>query len=108
MKHSERYELIDRVARELQSRFKTYELDGYLRSFGLDTPNSSGPISSKWVYAKSILSGVPVETVLKIADDLDLNTAALISGASLPPKNWESVQPRPRHHSTTNFLFEFI
>jgi hypothetical protein len=91
MKQSERFDLIDRVARELQSRFKTYELDSYLKSFGLFTPADPGPISSKWVYSKGILSGVPIGTVLKIADDLGLDPGAIVAAASLPPKNWEGV-----------------
>lgn len=90
MKQSERFDLIDRVARELQSRFKTYELDRYLKSFGLDVPSDPRPIRSKWVYSKGILSDGPVAAVLKIAEDLGLDASATGS-ALLPPKNWEGV-----------------
>lgn len=90
MKQSERFALIDRVARELQGRFKTYELDAYLRAFGLEVPNTPGPISSKWVYSKGILSDAPLSIVLKIADDLNMSASA-VGGASLPPKNWEGT-----------------
>jgi hypothetical protein len=91
MKQSERFDLIDRVARELQSRFKTYELNAYLRSFGIDVGDTSQPISSKWVHAKGILSGVTLDVLLKVADDLTMNAAAIVAGASLPPKNWEGT-----------------
>lgn len=91
MKQSERSELIDRIARELQDRFKTYELPNYLRAFDIeisrDDEQNIG--RSKWVWSKGVLSGVSVDVVLKIADDLNLNAAALVAGASLPPKTWE-------------------
>lgn len=91
MKQSERFEIIDRIARELQSRFKTYELAGYLRALGIHiSPESeSGMGRSKWMFAKSVLSSEPFDTVLKVADDLGMNTAAIASGASLPPEIWE-------------------
>lgn len=91
MKQSERFDIIDRIARELQSRFKTYELAGYLRAFGIYiAPESeSGMGRSKWMFAKGVLSGEKFDTVLRIADDLGMNAAAMASGASLPPKNWE-------------------
>lgn len=91
MKQSERFDIIDRVARELQGRFKTYELAGYLRSFGITIPREaeSDIGRSKWMFAKSVLSAEPFEMVLKVADDLSMNTAAIASGASVPPRNWE-------------------
>lgn len=91
MKPSERFEVIDRVARELQGRFKTYELPNYLRAFGIEIPREaeSDIGRSKWMFAKSVLSAVSFEMVLRIADDLGMNTAAMASGASVPPKNWE-------------------
>lgn len=91
MKQSERFDLIDRIARELQNRFKAYEINAYLRAFGVDIIETDEPISSKHVYAKSILAGEPLDVVLKIADDLNMNVSALVAGASLPPKNWEGT-----------------
>lgn len=91
MKQSDRFTLIDRIARELQSRYKTYEIGPYLKSFGIDVPASNEAVYSKWVYAKSILAEVSPDTVIKIADDLNLNAAAIVIGASLPPKHWEAT-----------------
>lgn len=88
MKQSERFELVDRLARELQSRFKTYELDAYLNSMGVKTPESAVGTNSKWVYAKSVLAGESAQTLLKIASDLDFDASALIAGAVLPPSCW--------------------
>ena len=90
MKQSERFELIDRIARELQSRFKAYELDSYFRSFGIDVPSDVSPMNSKWVYAKTVLAGVPVSSVLRIAEDLNLDPSTVAANASLPPRNWAS------------------
>lgn len=90
MKASQRQTLVDRIARELQSRYKTYELDQYLVQFGV-TPPAGSSFNSKWVYSKQALAGESVETLLRIADDLDLAAEAIVAGASLPPKNWEGT-----------------
>lgn len=86
MKQSERFELIDRLARELQARFKTYELNGYLNSMGVETPESAVGTNSKWVNAKRILAGESVSTLLKIAEDLNINYAG--TEAASPPAVW--------------------
>jgi hypothetical protein len=92
MKQSERFELVDRLARELQARFKTYELDGYLNSVGVETPESAVGTNSKWVYAKGVLANVPEATLLRIADDLDFDLAAVAGGAPIPPSCWQGHQ----------------
>lgn len=48
--------------------------------------------SSKWVYAKSILAGEPLDAVRRIAGDLNMNAAAIVSGVSLPLKHWEGTK----------------
>lgn len=88
MKQSERFELIDRLAREPQSRFKTYELDGYLNSMGVETPESAVGTNSKWVYAKGVLAGESTQSLLKIAEDLDFDAAGHVAGAASPPAVW--------------------
>ena len=88
MKQSERFELIDKLARELQARFKTYELDGYLNSMGVETPESANGTNSKWVYAKGVLANVPAQCLLKIADDLEFDASAIVAGAVVPPRVW--------------------
>lgn len=88
MKQAERFEFVDRLARELQARFKTYELDGYLNSMGVDTPGSAEGTNSKWVYAKGVLSNEPLLTLLKIAEDLDFDALGIVAGAASPPAVW--------------------
>lgn len=71
MKNLERMDLIDRIGRELQSRMSVDDIRTYLRSFGVN-PRGSFDIRSKWVYTKQLLAESPSETVLKIADELEI------------------------------------
>ncbi|MCF6329589.1 MAG: toll/interleukin-1 receptor domain-containing protein, partial [Henriciella sp.] len=91
MKQTERFELIDKLARELQARFKTYELDGYLNSMEVETPESAVGTGSKWVYAKGVLANETAERLLNIAEDLDFDASGVIAGAATPPAVW--VEP---------------
>lgn len=92
MKQSERYAFIDLVARELQWRFKTYELDAYLNSMGVNTPDSAVGTSSKWVYAKGVLSGVPESILTAIAEDLELDLPNSNAAIANPPSVWSGTK----------------
>ena len=86
MKVSDRLELIDKIGREIQTRYSFSEVDGYLGAFGVSAPENA-PTNSKWLYVKSALRTVDLATVLEIAHDLDLATPH----ASIPldpPANW--------------------
>lgn len=90
MKVSERLDLIDRIGRELQSRYSFSELDGYLGAFGISAPDTA-PTNSKWLYVKSALRNADLATVLNIASDLDL-AAPVTSGFDfVPPANWRDT-----------------
>ncbi len=91
MNVSDRFELIDRIARELQSRFKSYELDGYLGAFDVAPPGGLQAFNSKWLYAKAALANVDISVLLKIAADLRMNAAAFIAGAAELPRNWRGT-----------------
>lgn len=87
MRITEKFGLIDKVARELQSRFTYTEIDAFLAEFGVDSPRNVTS-NSKWVYAKSALLGSPEEKILRISQELDIISAA--SGIAVPPpRNWE-------------------
>ena len=48
--------------------------------------------NSKWVYSKEALKGVPVDTIIKIAEDLGLEQEIRAAhGASTPPRNWDGT-----------------
>lgn len=73
MRQIERFQLIDKVARELQSRMTYSDIDVYLKGFGIDFPDTSGEsFGSKWVYSKTLLADVPEETLIRIADELEI------------------------------------
>lgn len=88
MKRSERFQLIDQLARELQARFKTYELPAYLATMGLKDLNEEGIANSKWVWAKNVLATVPFEIVLAIAEDMEMETGAFGDGVQTAPGIW--------------------
>jgi hypothetical protein len=89
MRVTEKFELIDKVARELQSRFTYAEIDAFLAEFGIASP-SNVTSNSKWVYSKTALHGSPEQTLLRISQELDIISAA--SGAIVPPpRNWEGT-----------------
>lgn len=89
MRATEKLELISRIGRELQSRFSYDEIDGYLAEFKI-TPPVPGTVgwNSKWVYSKAALQGVPADTIITIAEDLELENLHAKHGASAAPQNW--------------------
>ena len=72
MKRIERFYLIDRIGRELQATMTYRDIDVYLGGFGIETYDRKPSVNSKWVYVKELLADVPDETVLAIADDLEM------------------------------------
>ena len=86
MRASEKMALIDRIGRELHSRFSFREIDAYLREFQITT--AGGSWSSKLEYAKASLHGEPTDRIIAIAEDLDLENLHAEFAVSAPPKNW--------------------
>lgn len=72
MKRIERLDLIDRIGRELQSRMSYADINVYLAGFDIDTNKETSSVNSKWVYTKELLADVPDETILKLADELEI------------------------------------
>jgi len=72
MKNIDRLSLIDRIGRELQSRMSYSDIATYLRGFGVDTSKETSGVNSKWVYTKELLSDVAGDTILRIADELNI------------------------------------
>lgn len=87
MRASEKLAIIDKVGRELQSRYTFAEIDAYLAEFGIDTPNEIA-VNSKWVYSKDALKGVPTSKVLEVAEDLGIGAPNFAASAMSPPANW--------------------
>ena len=74
MKNIDKFNLIDSIGRELQSRMTYSDIDIYLKGFGIDANAKSGGegFGSKWVYSKEVLSDEPDELILSIADELEI------------------------------------
>lgn len=90
MKVSERLSMIDKIGRELQSRFTYGEINTYLAAFEIDRPGDIH-VNSKWVYSKEALRNVPLAKIAQIADDLDIGSALGASALRTPPANWKDT-----------------
>ncbi|MEO9969479.1 MAG: toll/interleukin-1 receptor domain-containing protein [Hyphomonadaceae bacterium] len=86
MKVSAKLDLIDKIGRELQSRYSYEEINGYLTEFGISIGDYNGT-NSKWVYSKTQLSGQKLELILQIAQDLDIQAQSDLLSQTLPA-NW--------------------
>lgn len=91
MNNLERLELIDRVARELQSRMTYSDIDVYLRTHGVDRKQPTSGVNSKWVYSKELLAGEPAEKVLRIATELGVTHGFVVDqdGSPIESSFWE-------------------
>ncbi|GGZ44677.1 hypothetical protein [Asticcacaulis endophyticus] len=90
MRVTEKLALIDKIGRELQNRFSYVEIDAFLAEYKVSPPQNVTS-NSKWIYSKAALSNVPEETVLKIADDLQLPINGKIGSLVEVPRNWRNV-----------------
>ena len=90
MRVSEKLDLIDRIGRELQSRYTYTEIDRFLAEFAIE-PHASVSSNSKWVYSKAALSGIAIEKVLRIAQELDIGVGGQSPASITPPANWAKV-----------------
>ena len=86
MRVSDKLEVIDRIGRELQSRYTFGEIDAYLAEFGV--PRLGGVSrTSMWIYLKTALSGAPLDTITRIVEDLDMGSLARAVASHSPPRN---------------------
>ena len=90
MRVAEKLAIIDRIGRELQSRYRYEDIDAYLAEFGIDPPIGVTP-NSKWVYSKAALAGVPLSIITRIAEDLDMGPNLATAAVSSPPNNWRDI-----------------
>lgn len=90
MRASDRITLIDKIGRDLQSRFRYEEIDTFLAHYGIAKPREITS-NSKWVYSKEALRNVDEETLLKIAEELDVAVPSLTKASSVLPRNWQGT-----------------
>lgn len=91
MKVFDRISLIDKIGRELQTRFSYEEIATYLAAFDIKRPDNV-TVNSKWVYSKVALRDVPLATISRIVDDLGLGSLTQAAAQILPPENWKGTQ----------------
>lgn len=96
MKKLDRLSLIDRIGRALQARMSYGDIDAYLTAFGVDTSKPTSGVNSKWVYTKELLSSASDDTVVKIADELELPHSHVVTPARdvLESSFWEPLHLR--------------
>jgi hypothetical protein len=83
MQRIERFNLIDRIGRELQARMSYLDINIFLNSFGVDTTKETSGANSKWIYAKELLADATESVVLQIADELDIVHGHTISSGTV-------------------------
>lgn len=86
MKVSDRLELVNSIAREMQRRFTFSEIAVYLKAFDIARPE--GSYNSKWTYSRDALSGLSLDVLARILDDLGMGPIAAVGAVSVPPANW--------------------
>mgnify|MGYP001170222356 CR=1 FL=1 len=72
MKQIERFNLIDKIGRQLQSKMSYTDINVYLSGFGIDCNKSTPAVNSKWIFVKEILADIDELTLAKIADELSI------------------------------------
>jgi hypothetical protein len=74
MRKIDRFNLTDLIGRELQARMSYADIDAYLKGYGIDAASKkTSGTNSKWVYTKEVLADESDETILTIADELQID-----------------------------------
>lgn len=92
MRPTQRLELIDKIARELQSRFTFSDISDFLSAYKIKHPSSSPSLNSKWVYTKEALAKVDDSIISDLAAELNINSSASEPKIMIPPKMWEDTK----------------
>lgn len=89
MKRIERFDLIDKTARELQARMTYTDIDVYLGGFGLDTNKETSNVNSKWIYSKELLADSKDAILFQIAEELKIkHDYIVLSNVEAPESNF--------------------
>tara|TARA_R110002096_G_scaffold416576_2_gene619212 strand:+ start:22726 stop:23436 length:711 start_codon:yes stop_codon:yes gene_type:complete len=87
MKVTEKLQLIENIAIELQSRYTFDVINIFFKEFKVN-PEFDPSYNSKRLYSQDRLKGVEIAEIVKIAKELDIDTDNVIKE---PPKNWENT-----------------
>lgn len=90
MRVTERLELAEQIACELQSRYTFAELDRFLTAFGIDVSEAQWG-NSKRVYARDILSGASEKLLRAVAEELELDVRTGTGRVVNYPEAWRDT-----------------
>jgi hypothetical protein len=68
----EKIELLERIGRELQATMTFSDIDLYFGAHGINSKDIEPSANSKRIYTKEVLATEPDETILRLADELDI------------------------------------
>ncbi len=91
MRISDKLALIDKVGRELQARFTYDEINTLLAEYNIARPENVS-FNSKRVYSKTALQNVESNTLIRIAQELDLDIPRSHGAATTGPRNWKGTK----------------
>lgn len=88
----QKVELINGIAKELQSRYTFDDIDILLSSYQVKHPSGSPSYHSKRIYAKEALAQVDNEIISNIANDLGVESSTPAAKMVVsPPKIWQNI-----------------
>lgn len=91
MRPSERLKMIEAIAIELQKRWTFVEIDHYFDACKVrHLAHQHGDYVSKRVYAQSVLSKAPENSIQMIAADLGIVQDGVALALTVPPMNWQN------------------
>jgi hypothetical protein len=88
MRGLQRLELINAIARDLQDRFVTADINAFFDGHGLKHPGTS-MANSKWSYSRDILAKASHAKIVEIAGDLGLDIPIGTVAQTSPPRHWQ-------------------
>lgn len=91
MRVAERMDLLDKLARELQSKYTFTDLDVFFKAIDVDISAAKSGHNSKYTYSKEILAGLPDPRLEQIARELDMTPPLGSAAAPQPPRNWQGT-----------------
>lgn len=92
MKATQRIDLIDKIARELQSRYTFGEIEDFLSAYRVKHPTGSPSFNSKRIYVREALAGVDNNIISDLATELNITPSSSEFKIMLPPKMWEDAK----------------
>lgn len=89
MRPTERIDLIGKVARKLQSRYRFEEINSLLEAYKISQPIGSPGFNSKWTYVKEALKDINDKLLMDIAEELKISGSKSKTKVTIAPKIWK-------------------